>query len=105
MCAATKRYDEALSLLKASRSTLCDRMGREYPAAAEAGFYIALAHASNPFLEAERDEIFNELEKAGSMYLCGILVQFGCPCCSSNVCKQDGMQLPAVGGSCAGCIS
>ena len=38
-------------------------MGSDYPAAGEARFYVALVHASNPLLEAEKHEIYKELEQ------------------------------------------
>ena len=57
------RHEDALPLLKASQSTMQHSMGKNYPAAGEARFYIALSHASNPLLEAEKHEIYSELEQ------------------------------------------
>ena len=52
-----------MPLLKASLETLEHSMGSDYPAAGEARFYIALAHAANPLLEAENHEIYKQLEQ------------------------------------------
>ena len=65
--AASQQYKDALPLLDASRATLERNMGKEYPAAAEASFYIALAHAANPLMEAEKDEIHSELARVSSL--------------------------------------
>ena len=65
--AALQRRDEGLPLLKASHATLKRNMGQGYPAAAEASFYIALVHAENPLLEAEKTEIFNQLQQVDKL--------------------------------------
>ncbi|KAK9805793.1 hypothetical protein WJX73_000212 [Symbiochloris irregularis] len=61
---AVQRYDDALPLLKSAKATLEGNLGKEYPAAAEARFYIALAHAANPFLEAEKQEIQEQMSQS-----------------------------------------
>lgn len=61
--AAMGDQQEGLKLLKGALGILQHSMGENYPAAGEARFYIALTHASNPLLEAERREIYKELEQ------------------------------------------
>lgn len=70
VCVAREKHEDALPLLKSSLEILQRNLGPEYPAAAEARFYLALVHASNPLLEAERSEIYDQLEQVGPGILC-----------------------------------